>query len=505
MSQRPKSKNPEVRRVAQDIREIVEGLDPAVANRWFHFKPNAKSSKQQENYSPLPSPEKLPHKRKAETVKSEPIDLSLDSDDESDHATASSSKKRKKTTSTDAANPEPIEMSFCVYVETPPPPILSMRKPNTKALPAKTTTLGPFECISSFTFPDFLNIIATACQTNTANLVLPSLQWKFDRPNNSKLKPVTNATGFKVMVKVLTDRHKDYVFSIFMAPPTFIKAELPWKESRNEGPSVPLNFEYGIDDMQSQGSVLSIRDQLAGIDKASSTELNELLEEYPINNNPLFPGKRILHNATGFFDLTDIKLRVWAVARAQGKATLKEPPASNHFFKNQTIKPPNPLAVIPPPAPAPLPAVPDLIQLLLANPNVLQTAIQIMNPFPHAAPHHCGQMHQPYPPPYPHHAPYLPPHGLPGPAPLQPPPQPAEPELVELPREISLEEYCKHYKINGDDRRVMNEIGYIPGDNGIKDLDANAWAATKVLPLAKGHILCQHAVFLKDVRNGLWN
>ncbi|KAJ7834129.1 hypothetical protein B0H14DRAFT_3462244 [Mycena olivaceomarginata] len=62
MSQHRKSKNPEVLKVAQDIQEIVEGLDPAVANRWFHYKPNAGSSKQQENYSPLPSPEKLPQR-----------------------------------------------------------------------------------------------------------------------------------------------------------------------------------------------------------------------------------------------------------------------------------------------------------------------------------------------------------------------------------------------------------------------------------------------------------
>ncbi|KAJ7865713.1 hypothetical protein B0H14DRAFT_2573705 [Mycena olivaceomarginata] len=229
MSQHRKSKNPEVLKVAQDIQEIVEGLDPAVANRWFHYKPNARSSKQQENYSPLPSPEKLPQKRKAEAVKSEPIDLSLDSDD-SDCAAASSShtaKKTKRSTSTDADDLDAVEMSFCVYVETPPPPILSTRKANTKPLPTKTTTLGPFECMSSFTFPEFLDIIATA-----------------------------------LMVKALIDRRKDYIFSIFMAPPRFVKVELPWKESGDEGPKVPLNFEYGIDDLHGGGSVLSIRDQL---------------------------------------------------------------------------------------------------------------------------------------------------------------------------------------------------------------------------------------------------
>ncbi|KAJ7858265.1 hypothetical protein B0H14DRAFT_3447395 [Mycena olivaceomarginata] len=309
-------------------------------------------------------------------------------------------------------------MSFCVYVETPPPPILSTRKANTKPLPTKTTTLGPFECMSSFTFPEFLDIIATA-----------------------------------LMVKALIDRRKDYVFSIFMAPPSFVKVELPWKESGDEGPKVPLNFEYGIDDLHGGGSVLSIRDQLAGIDKSSSAELNELLEAYPINNDPLFPGKRIFHNATGYFDLTDIRLCVWAVAK-----------------------------------------------LLLANPNVLQNAIQMMNPYHHAVPY--GYMHQPYPPAplYPH------PHGgMPAPAPLPPAPQAAEAAAIELPREISLDEYCERYKVNPEDRRVLTEIGYIPGDNGIKDLDVDAWATTKVLALAKARILRQHTAFLKDVANGLWD
>ncbi|KAJ7037749.1 hypothetical protein C8F04DRAFT_1256631 [Mycena alexandri] len=490
MSRRHKSKNPEVRKVAQDIHEIVQGLDPAVANRWFHYKPASGSSRQQENYSPLPSPEKASLKRKAdsETVKSEPIDLSFDSD--SDCAVLSSShtnKETKKSASTDSESGEAVEMSFC-------------------ALPPKTTTLGPFEFATPITFPDFVEIIAHACQTKTANLNLPSLQWKFDRPNNAKLMPVTNATGFKVMLKALTDRHKDYVFSIFMAPPSVIKAELPWNQSGDAGAKGPLDFEYGIDDMPGGSSVLSIREQLTSIDKASSTELNELLEAYPINNNPLFPGKRILHNTTGYFELTDIRLRVWAVAKAKGTAMLTEPPASNHFFKNQTIKPPPApgLAVAPPPAPAP---AADLMQLLLANPNVLQNAIQMMNPFQHTAPvpNPYGYMH----PHYPHAAIYPHSHSMPAPPPvpgqLPPSAQAAEAAAIDLPREISLDEYCERYKVTAEDHRVLTEIGYIPGDDGIKDLHDDAWTATKVLPLAKGRILRQHVMFLKDVRNGLWN
>jgi hypothetical protein len=87
---------------------------------------------------------------------------------------------------------------------------------------------------------------------------------------------------------------------------------------------------------------------------------------------------------------------------------------------------------------------------------------------------------------------------MPAPAPLPPAPQAAEAAAIELPREISLDKYCERYKVNPEDRRVLTEIGYIPGDNGIKDLDADAWATTKVLALAKARISRQHTAFLKE-------
>ncbi|KAJ7885276.1 hypothetical protein B0H14DRAFT_3128172 [Mycena olivaceomarginata] len=81
---------------------------------------------------------------------------------------------------------------------------------------------------------------------------------------------------------------------------------------------------------------------------------------------------------------------------------------------------------------------------------------------------------------------YSHPHGgMPAPAPLPPAPQAAEAAAIELPRQP-------------EDRRVLTEIGYIPGDNGIKDLDADAWATTKVLALAKARISRQHTAFLKE-------
>jgi hypothetical protein len=117
-------------------------------------------------------------------------------------------------------------MSFCIEVETPAPLVLSVRKSNAKPLAPKTTVLGPYEIKSSICYPDFLRIIAKACRTQTENLVLTSMEWKFDRPNNAKRRPLTNDVGLGVAIKTLKAHHRDYAFTVFMSPPSPIKQEL---------------------------------------------------------------------------------------------------------------------------------------------------------------------------------------------------------------------------------------------------------------------------------------
>ncbi|KAJ7818994.1 hypothetical protein B0H14DRAFT_3473441 [Mycena olivaceomarginata] len=368
----------------------------------------------------------------------EPIDLSLDSDnnfqivlpprpkkrsatpwsddaiddDDDDHNPSPPHKKKRSSTTSNSGNDDednpPVEMSFCIKVETPAPPVLSVRKSNTKPLAPKTTVLGPYEIKSSIRYPDFLRIIAKACRTQTENLVLTSMEWKFDHPNNVKRQLLTNNVGLGVAIKTLKARHRDYVFTVFMSPPSPIKQELPWlKEEADENGVGPLDFDFSIEELTAPGnSVLSLCEQIAGIDNTSNPHFNRLL-------------------------------------------------------KNDVLQP----------------ILPALQALTHAN-------------------------HAPYgllPPYYPHQYP-PPPFGAVVPAPPVPPAavqHPPSPPVV-LPRTISLDEYCDCYQINADDRHVLVELGYEPGDNGIKD-------AAKVTLLAKGQILRQHTAFIKDVIAGLWN
>ncbi|KAJ7629155.1 hypothetical protein DFH06DRAFT_1338435 [Mycena polygramma] len=42
----------------------------------------------------------------------------------------------------------------------------------------------------------------------------------------------------------------------------------------------------------------------------------------------------------------------------------------------------------------------------------------------------------------------------------------APPPPIELPRDISLQEFSERYKLNTEDQRMLSELGYIPGDDG---------------------------------------
>jgi hypothetical protein len=54
----------------------------------------------------------------------------------------------------------------------------------------------------------------------------------------------------------------------------------------------------------------------ASIDHASASHMNELLERYPMGNNPLFgPTKRIFSNGDRHWELNDLRLRLWGVAK----------------------------------------------------------------------------------------------------------------------------------------------------------------------------------------------
>ncbi|KAK6981404.1 putative proline-rich protein [Favolaschia claudopus] len=454
----------DAQRVKQDgDRENLDTeMRSSPGSQWFSYKPQSSSSK--DVYSPLTSPAKS-SKASARASTAATIDISSDSNsddefallppppslhrntaidqDDGDLDIEQAPAKRRLSTPIDVDDddeddPEPPPplpknvMFFCLEVEAPSPQILAVRKNNAKPVPPKTTVLGPFKFKSSIRFPQLLDRIAQACQTTKEDLVLPSLEWKFDRPQNSKRRPLTSEVGLELAIKSLLERRKDFSFTVFMAPPQPGKKELPWLQREDKA---PLDFDYSLEELTATGSsVLSVREQI----------------HYPIDNNPAFPGKRIFRNETGYFHLDDAKLRVWAVATAKGNADIDHCPVSTHFKKDQTLRVPNalPLAAAAVPQTPTQPAVNETVQLLL---QALMGGGHAPYAFP---PHPAFYAHQYPPPPPPPYGAYPPSHAH---APPPSPAAPAHPESIELPREISLDEFCTRYKISVDDRRILNE------------------------------------------------
>ncbi|KAJ7694702.1 hypothetical protein B0H14DRAFT_3659967 [Mycena olivaceomarginata] len=257
---------------------------------------------------------------------------------------------------------------------------------------------------SSVTYPDFLAIIAKAYQTTPAR------------------RPLTTEIGLKVAIKSLAERKKDYNFTVYMSPPSLVKKELPWiQDARNDNAPGPLDFDYTIEELSAPGCY---KNKLrAGIDNASNPHFNELLERYPVDNHPSFPGKRIFHNEMGYFDLNDVKLRVWAICN--GIRVILHPVMFSNAYTQAKQTPPAP--TITPSLPAPAASVPALS----SNDAILQLLLPTLQAI--ASSHHSPTW---TPPPEP----------VPVQCPVSPP--------VVLPRVITLDEYCVRYQVNEDDRRA---------------------------------------------------
>jgi hypothetical protein len=105
------------------------------------------------------------------------------------------------------------------------------------------------------------------------------------------------------------------------------------KDNGNDGQ--PIDYGYTEDELNSTSANLSIRQQIvslrcssklpmtdllnqASIDYALASHMNELLERYPMGNNPLFgPTKCIFSNGDHHWELNDLRLWLWGVAKVR--------------------------------------------------------------------------------------------------------------------------------------------------------------------------------------------
>jgi hypothetical protein len=260
-------------------------------------------------------------------------------------------------------------------------------------------------------------------------------------------------------------------------------------------------------------------------DKAVGPKRSALEAKYPIDNDPLFPGKRIYTDpSSGFqFELNSGRLTVWAshlvgfcslrvsvflkvmcaYMQARGTATLDKPPATPLFDCQQRIKklvPTSSVSVSPAvsvsvPVPIAAPQVPatsttSITELLLLQ--LLQTQQMTMHASHSVVPQQQAQLTGT---PTPRVMPVVPA----GVVPPSVPPSPAKH------RHVTLDEYCAHYAISDVDRGRLQKLDFQPGDP-IEKLERVEWHDEGGFQrLGWDRMLAKNREFLRDVRAGtLW-
>ncbi|KAJ7203861.1 hypothetical protein GGX14DRAFT_569903 [Mycena pura] len=508
---RKRKRNPEVEQIGIDIQEIVEKTPGA--EKWFQGprkpakkprapKPRPKSKAK--NTAPKPRKKVVParvrslspHVPVAGPSNSNDIEISSDSDDDylfgfhsllsprsQHHKPATFHFKADSLSYHKSVTPSPEtaqtyedeerarECTVYVYVSKPgaaapirgkaPPPVVAER--------------GPFFFPLNATFSMFCGHLSTAAGCRVAALNLPFVQWN--------------------TVISVKERKKDLTIEIHMPPPLLLAADLPYETDDYKPPD---SFEELDAPVPS-----SVHQQMATLDVAAAPVMEQLREQYPVGNHPAFANKRIFTDPKfpdRHWELSDIRIRVWAAHILQGKASLTAQPKSAHFSEDQRIRQPRDTTRAPTvPAiavaqPLPTPATPaatsptDLILLMLAQ----QFSANNRNLAPIPIP--ATPVTVPYP-------------ATPVTAPTTPTRAirqsiPAASPTVALPRDVSVHEFCERYSISALDESRLLDLEFAPGDRNIVHLGKEDWGEVGFKRLSWLRILDAHKQFLMDIRTG---
>jgi hypothetical protein len=78
---------------------------------------------------------------------------------------------------------------------------------------------GPFFSSVDTEYQAFKSHIAKVLPCKMSNIPCKQIQWKYEKPNNDKKKPMTDQMGYEAMIVSLKGRTKDLVVNIYMPPP----------------------------------------------------------------------------------------------------------------------------------------------------------------------------------------------------------------------------------------------------------------------------------------------
>ncbi|KAJ8584983.1 hypothetical protein M405DRAFT_844819 [Rhizopogon salebrosus TDB-379] len=366
------------------------------------------------------------------------------------------------------------------------------------------------------------------------------------------MKLLTDEVGFQAMLDAVQERTKGHTIFLYLPKP--IDLEARWKPPEVSSRAGRSNITYEDDEdpsVPADHTAFSHKAQINHLRQESSKEVTGLEHRYPIGNHPLFPNKRIYAKGGMFWELTSLRLDVWAAAIHQStndnpRATYDAPPMSNHFTKDKAIKPSRP----PPNAPTtvfaaygayhkgqdyiPPTEMHERTQGTFADDYRLSQCSSAMSDYdmPHiyARP---GSIRDPpllahgfpgLPPPAPFYHPAYYPYQFPGPyypTPnvVQPQPSPAPQAAapatstvsdsypspgITMKHSVTLEAFCTRYLISAADSEKLSKLEYNPGNRIVETLTVADWQSAGFTVLSWRTFLSHHRKFCDAIIAGTW-
>ncbi|KAI0061308.1 hypothetical protein BV25DRAFT_1826785 [Artomyces pyxidatus] len=451
-------------------------------------------------------------KRAASDVGSTVDTTEVLSDDNSRSVTPNKGKLGYGNNNSSSDDNDKPEGTAYILVEVPRVPALAPARGSSrsKARASEPTMSsvqrGPFFFPLSISYDSFLEALAASTPCGRDRLVVNKLFWRFDKPKNSGLKALSDSAGFKAMMKALNERNKDHVIHIHMPRPKENEDQVCWDTGKDEKGDNP---EFKLDDDEGKFNPGQAREQAMGLDAGSEEALDQLKEKFPVGNCPKFPEMRVYAKDGIYWELNDLRLRVWAVHMHKGTATIDNPPASTHFSLKASIKK---IPSQPDVAPVAQPTIPNYMNAVFPP----QGPYPPFNPFAAMFPGYMNPFH-PFPIPAGAH-PFGPPMPNPMPVPAQhvdPIHRPVTPVTgqadavilspgVPFPIDVSLHDFCARYNISMADMAKLETLEVIPGDKAVELLGREDWGAAGFSKLAWDRFLVKHRLFRQDVAAGKW-
>ncbi|KAG2749000.1 hypothetical protein P692DRAFT_20734786, partial [Suillus brevipes Sb2] len=198
---------------------------------------------------------------------------------------------------------------------------------------------GPCKMDTAHSFRSFKQDIAKVLPCRLTMLPVTKFEWKFEnQAQSAPRKKIADEAGYEALLDAIKAKRAAENIVIWLYTPKPAKDEQDWDTGDADYVERPFNFDEEAADTHTTKGLI---DDMSTKRRKAEAELESL---YPIGRYPLFPHLRVWHDERmgSYFELTEIRVKVWANSIAAGRADTSAPPTTKHFTEKLKVPRPPP-------------------------------------------------------------------------------------------------------------------------------------------------------------------